>query len=283
MGKSNHKKSWARSFVHWLFWPVRFVKFACMAIGAVVLAVSFGTLFYVVTLIHSAPRLDRLDFNALKARAVKSVSEKREDKKKTLSWTPLSEVSRDYLYAIVTSEDSLFFEHNGFNYDALVNSVAENILKREYAFGGSTISQQVSKNVFLESEKSLKRKIQEVVVTRQLESHFKKNEILEIYFNIAELGPDIFGVAEASHAYFDKSPAEINAAEGTFIALMLPSPRGNYYKVYQNHNLTKQARHQINRVLRDMRFHEYISEDQYRRYTKFPFFAELSERTPSSN
>jgi monofunctional biosynthetic peptidoglycan transglycosylase len=281
MGKS-HSKGLGARILHKLLWPIRFVKFVCMSIGAVVVVSSLAVSFYLWSIVHSSPQIGRLRFEDLQAKAVKEVGAKREDKKKALTWTPLSNVSRDFLYSVVTSEDAQFFEHNGFNYDALVNSLAENIRKREYAVDGSTISQQVSKNLFLQNEKSLKRKIQEYVVTKELESKFKKNEILELYLNLAELGPDIFGVNEASQAYFGKTPDQINAAEGTFIALMLPSPRGNYYKVYQNHNLTKQARHQVNRVLRDMRFREYITEEQYQIYSKYNFFKTVTGRVPAA-
>src|SRR5690606_7712117 len=98
------------------------------------------------------------------------------------------------------------------------------------------------------------------------------NQIIEIYLNLAEFGPDIFGVRAASHHFFGKSPGKINAAEGAFMALMLPSPRKNHYAIFQNHNLTRAKRKRIRRVLRDMMYSEFISPEQYRRYLRYDYF-----------
>ena len=160
--------------------------------------------------------------------------------------------------------------------DALVNSFAENLKRREFAFGGSTISQQVVKNIFLDNKKSIIRKIRELVVTRRLEKRFSKNLILELYLNIAEFGPDIFGVNAASHYYFKKSPSRINAAEGAFMALMLPSPRKNHYRLFQNRNLSERWRRKLQRILKDMRYNDFITEKQYRYYINYPYFFDRS-------
>lgn len=276
------KDTLKNKITHVLMSPVRLIKLVCMWVGATVMAIVFCVSVYLGHIVHSTPDLAGLKLADLKTLATKSVYKKREDKHKKLVWTPIADVNRSYIYSIITSEDAQFFEHDGINIDAITNSLVENIRRREYAYGGSTISQQVSKNLFFENQKTIKRKIQEYLVTKKLEQQFAKNEILELYLNMAELGPDIFGVKEASQHYFGKDPSEINAAEGTFIALMLPSPRVNYYKVYQNQNLTKQSRRQINRVLRDMLFNEYISEAQYGKYVKYPFFKKMSHRFPAS-
>lgn len=269
--------------VYVLMSPVRLIKFICFSIGAFVLIFTTVLGIYVWNIFYTVPDATSLKLDDLKVLATKSVDAKREHKEKKLAWTPISDISRDLLYAIVYSEDQTFFEHDGVNYDALINSLAENIKKREYAYGGSTISQQVAKNLFFQSNKSLRRKIQEFLVTKQLERQFKKNEILEIYLNLAELGPDMFGVREAANHYFGKEPKDINAAEGTFIALMLPSPRSNYYKVYENKNLTKQSRKHINRVLRDMLFKEWITEAEYKKYRDYDFFKPTRKPTAAKS
>ncbi len=281
MRKADFKKL-KDEIVYVLMSPVRLIKFICFSIGAFVLIFTTLLAIYVWNIFYTVPEVASLKLDDFKTLAIKSVDTKRENKDKKLVWTPISEVNRDLLYSIVFSEDQTFFDHDGVNYDALINSLAENIKKREYAYGGSTISQQVAKNIFFQNNKSLRRKIQEFIVTRKLEGKLKKNEILEIYLNLAELGPDIFGVREAARHYFGKDPKDINAAEGTFIALMLPSPRGNYYKVYENKNLTKQSRKHINRVLRDMLFKEFITEAEYRQYSRYDFF-NATERKPTSS
>ena len=120
-------------------------------------------------------------------------------------WVPMKTINKDLVYAIVMGEDAHFFSHNGINYDALVNSFAENIKRKEFAFGGSTISQQVAKNLFLDHTKTMTRKLKELFITRSMEHYFSKNRILELYLDMAEFGPDIFGVNAASHYYFKKS------------------------------------------------------------------------------
>jgi monofunctional glycosyltransferase len=281
MRKADFKKL-KDEVVYILMSPVRLIKFICFSIGAFVLFFTTLLGIYVGRVVYTTPDISTLKFNDLREIATKSVDKKREDKKKRLEWTPIADINRDFLYAIVFSEDQTFFDHNGVNYDALINSLAENIKKREYAYGGSTISQQVVKNLFFTNDKSIRRKIQEILVVRKLEKQFKKNEILELYLNLAELGPDMYGVREAANHYFGKEPKQINAAEGTFVALMLPSPRGNYYKVYENKNLTKQSRKHINRVLRDMLFKEFITESEYRQFSKYNFFKPHKERKPTS-
>ncbi|MDX1400077.1 MAG: biosynthetic peptidoglycan transglycosylase, partial [Oceanospirillum sp.] len=138
----------------------------------------------------------------------------------------------------------------------------------ETRFGGSTLSQQTVKNLFLNQTQSYFRKLQEAVITRDLERHFSKNEIIELYLNMAEFGPDLYGVRDAARYYFDKKPAEINAAEGAWLALMLPSPRRYHYTVYQNRNLTTSLKRKYQRILQGMRQSNYISSVQYRRYLR---------------
>ena len=105
-----------------------------------------------------------------------------------------------------------------------------------------------------------------------LEKHFTKNQILELYLNIAEFGPDIFGVHAASRYYFKKRPSKINAAEGAFLSLMLPSPRRNHYSLFQNRNLTPNKKRKLRRVLRGMVSEGFISQKQYNRYVRYNFF-----------
>ncbi len=252
--------------------PWRIFVLFCFTLGFIALAITATVGLSARAFMHALPQVDNLKFADLQTIAMRRIGEKAVDKTYRHRWVSLRDVSRDYLYAIVLSEDSTFFEHGGFNFDAITDSLAENIKERKPAFGGSTISQQVTKNLFLDSEKSLLRKVKEFFITRSLERRFSKNEILEIYFNLADFGPDLYGVGTAASHFFHKSPMEINAAEGAFIALMLPSPKRHYYAVFENRNLTKQKRKKIERVLRDMLYEEYISELDYRRYVSYDYF-----------
>ena len=193
-------------------------------------------------------------------------------------WVALDQISRDLLYSIVLSEDGDFFAHQGIDYDALQAALAENIKRREWAFGASTISQQTAKNLFLDSNKSLTRKFQELIATRRLEQALNKNQILEIYLNIAEFGPDLYGVKAAAQYYFETTPDQLNAAQGAFLALLLPSPRRYHYSLVSNGNWSPALRKKMQRILRDMRFKEFISAEQYQSYRKWRY-AGLPEKS----
>ena len=251
--------------------PYRLFKFLCFVIGFFVLFSFVGGGIFFYSFWKSLPEFENRHFSELKQLTQKLVLKKMKDKKKPYDWTSLDQINKDYLYAIVMSEDGTFFEHEGINYGAIADALAENIRKRRYVSGASTISQQVVKNLFLSNRKTLVRKLREVLITTDLEKHFTKNQILELYLNLAEFGPDVFGVGMAADVFFQKKPSEINAAEGAFIALMLPAPARNYYSVYQNRNLTFLKKRKMRRILRDMLHFEFISEDQYRQYLQYSY------------
>ena len=265
-------KNLIQLFISLLFSPFRLLKWLCLSLGLVVILISLGFGAYLVGFHRSLPTGGQLAFNNLKTLAQKRVLSKRENKNLHLKWVPLKDISRDSIYAIVTSEDSNFFEHGGVDFDAVIDSLAENLRKRKYEYGASTISQQVVKNLFLTSEKSLIRKVKEILITERIENARSKNEILEVYLNIAEFGRDLFGIAEASRFYFKKSPAKLNAAEASFLAILLPSPRKFQYAIFENKNLTPAKKRKIRRILGDMLAQEYISLKQYRHYSNYPYF-----------
>lgn len=248
-----------------------FRRFRCF-VGTIVVSILFVFAIAFGVFIYGLPDIDNTSFKELKELTKKKIISKLNDNKNYYKWTPISKVNRDYLYAIVLAEDAKFFEHKGINYDALVDAMAKNYKSDSYTYGASTITQQVAKNLYLSSNKSLYRKLQEFFITKRLESKFSKNEILEIYFNIAEFGPDIFGIRAASYKIFNKNPKYINAAEGVFISLLLPSPRRYYYSIVQNHNITSRQRRKMKRVLNDMRYLEYISYKQYDKYLNYKYF-----------
>jgi len=249
--------------------PYNFLRRLCFYTGAVVLSLITALVLVAVVYFYTLPPIETMSFETLKTLAKTHVRDELKDKKKQYKWVPLAKVNRDYLYTIVMAEDSNFFQHNGINYDALLNSLAENIKKKEFAYGASTITQQVAKNIFLSKEKTLLRKLREYSITKALEKHFSKNQILEIYLNIVELGNDIYGVRAASWNHFGKYPSQINAGEGALIALLLPSPRRYAYSIFQNRHLSPSNEKKYIRILKDMRYHEFISPEQYNHYRNF--------------
>ena len=140
-------------------------------------------------------------------------------------WTPLEGIPLHLRDAVVVSEDFNFFHHRGVDWFEVWQAVKQDLRERRFARGASTISQQLAKNLFLSREKTLSRKIHELVLARRLEETLTKERILELYLNVVELGPMVHGVGPASRRYFDKDPAELTLSESTFLAAMLPGPR----------------------------------------------------------
>lgn len=127
--------------------------------------------------------------------------------------------------AVIASEDQLFADHNGFDWKSIEKAMAYNKRKPNRVRGASTISQQVAKNVFLWQGRSWLRKGLEVYFTFLIETMWSKERILELYLNISEMGPGIFGAEAAARQYFKKSAADLSRAESAMIAACLPNPK----------------------------------------------------------
>lgn len=140
-------------------------------------------------------------------------------------WVPYSRISNHLKRAIITAEDANFAEHEGVDWNALQKAYEKNAKKGKVVRGGSTITQQLAKNLFLSSERSYLRKGQEVVITFMLEATMDKRRIFEIYLNVVEWGNGVFGCEAASRAYFGKPAAALGPAEAARLSVMLPNPR----------------------------------------------------------
>jgi monofunctional biosynthetic peptidoglycan transglycosylase len=140
-------------------------------------------------------------------------------------WVPLSKISSNLVKAVIISEDSKFWEHNGFDIEGIKYAIKVNLKKRRFVRGGSTISQQVAKNLFLNPKKSIFRKLYEAVLTVEIETFLSKKRILEIYLNIVEWGEGIFGAEVAALHYFNKHASSLTAEEALRLAAILPNPR----------------------------------------------------------
>lgn len=156
-------------------------------------------------------------------RQVASLWEKDKEYRFRYRWVGLESVSPYASLAVIASEDQKFFNHMGFDFEAIEKAWEYN-QRRKRVHGASTISQQVAKNLFLWPGRSFVRKGLEVYFTLLLEGLWPKRRIIEVYLNVAEFGPGIFGVEAASRAYFHKSAARLNSAEAATLAAILPSP-----------------------------------------------------------
>lgn len=169
-------------------------------------------------------------------------------------FTPLTEISPYLQKCVLTSEDPSFFNHRGFINEAFKQSIAKNIKTKKFSRGASTISMQLIKNVFLTRQKTLSRKLEEILLVYILENNriATKERMLEVYFNIIEWGPNIYGIGEASHFYFQKSPADLNLKECLFLATIIPRPKGFMYRFDSENQLKSFANQQDNFLTRLM-------------------------------
>jgi monofunctional biosynthetic peptidoglycan transglycosylase len=177
-------------------------------------------------------------------------------------YSKLNNVSKFLRRAVITTEDGHFYQHNGFDWEALQYSFEQNLEKGRYARGGSTISQQLAKNMFLTRDKTIWRKVKEALITYQIEKTLSKNEILERYLNVVQFGKNLFGVKNAAHFYFRKSPGELSLVESAFLAFLLPSPE-KYSRSYFRKELTGFARKRMNFVIKGLYKIGQVSESEY--------------------
>ncbi len=140
-------------------------------------------------------------------------------------WVPLSRISPHLRHAVVAAEDASFFTHEGFDWEGMKEAAKYNLEAGELKRGGSTITQQLAKNLYLSSERSLFRKAREALITRSLEQHLTKKRILELYLNVAEWGQGVYGAEAAARHHFGKSSYDLTADEAAWLAAILPSPR----------------------------------------------------------
>ena len=145
----------------------------------------------------------------------------------TQRWVPYSQISPHLKRAVIAAEDSGFTQHGGFDWHALQAAMKKNWKKGRIVAGGSTISQQLAKNLFLSGKRSLWRKMQEAYITVLLELMMDKRRILEIYLNIIEWGDGVYGAEAAARHYFGVSSAALTPQQAARLAAMIPNPR--YY------------------------------------------------------
>jgi hypothetical protein len=166
----------------------------------------------------------------------------------TASWTPIREISPFLIHAVLGHEDGGFFSHHGFADHAIQQALVRNLQAGRYVYGASTITMQLVKNVFLHREKTLARKVQEVLLTWWVESVMTKEQILELYLNVIEYGPGVYGIRNAAEHYFRRSPAELGPAESAYLASILPNPKA-YHSHWEQRQLPESFRRRVARFL----------------------------------
>lgn len=153
------------------------------------------------------------------------LQERKPDAKLRHQWVPYEKISPNLKRAVVAAEDARFVEHEGFDWDAIEKAMERNKKKGKVVRGGSTISQQLAKNLFLSGDRSLWRKGQEALITVMIENLWSKRRILEVYLNVIEWGDGVFGAEAAARHYYATSAAALPAEASAKLAAMVPNPR----------------------------------------------------------
>ena len=146
-------------------------------------------------------------------------------RKITNIWVPLSRVSPYVMKAVIIAEDDKFWSHEGFDFEAMQKALEKVIKKKKFKVGGSTISQQLAKNLYLSPAKNPVRKLKEAILTWRIERQLSKRRIMEIYLNVTEWGDGVFGIEAAARKHYGKSAAALTAREAATLAAVIPNPR----------------------------------------------------------
>jgi monofunctional biosynthetic peptidoglycan transglycosylase len=182
---------------------------------------------------------------------------------KNKSYVRYNQLPKHLVSSLIASEDASFFFHNGFDWDEIQDSLEKSMDAGRWVRGGSTLTQQLAKNLYLSKEKSLTRKLKEFFISQQIEKKLTKAQIIEKYFNVVEFGKNIYGIQKAASHYFKKSPSALSPAEGAYLISLLPSPV-RYSATYESkHDLSGFNKKRVVRILSLLKLQNKITESEY--------------------
>ena len=162
-------------------------------------------------------------------------------------WRDYDAISNNFKHAVLAGEDAKFIHHHGFDWDGIKVALQRNEKNGEIVAGGSTVSQQLAKNLFLYNRRSFIRKGQETIATWMMERMWSKRRILEVYMNSVEFGRNIYGIEAATQFYYGKSAQSLTREQAAFLAALLPNP-----KYYQNHRHDRKLQYRKHVILKYM-------------------------------
>jgi monofunctional biosynthetic peptidoglycan transglycosylase len=165
------------------------------------------------------------DTTAFMRTRLEKIREEQPDAKLQYLFVPYARISPHLKRAVIAAEDTKFFQHDGFDWDGIRNAYEKNVKEGEVVAGGSTISQQLAKNLFLSGERAFWRKAQEALITVMIEIIMDKRRILELYLNVIEWGDGVFGAEAAARHHYGISAAQVGPEQAARLAAMVPSPR----------------------------------------------------------
>jgi membrane peptidoglycan carboxypeptidase len=175
-----------------------------------------------------------------------------EDIRSDAHFTPISEISSTFVNAMVSVEDRRFYKHKGTDFIAIGRALKTNLKNRRLDEGGSSITQQLAKNMYFMNDRSLSRKVAEVIMAAEIEKKYSKKEILELYFNVIYYGSGYYGIESASKGYFDKVPALLSDYEATLLAGIPNAP--SVYSLDKNPHLAKERQKKVLSTMVDMKY-----------------------------
>lgn len=200
--------------------PWRWIAWTLALAAAALLAVQGWYLAHLVWYRGHNP-----EQTAFMGKRMEELGQKNPSAKLRHQWVPYGRISMHLKRAMIAAEDAKFVDHEGFDWDGIQRALEKNQRKGRVVAGGSTISQQLAKNLFLSTQKSYVRKAEEAVITVMMEAVLEKQRIFEIYLNVIEWGNGVFGAEAAARHYFGVSAAELNAEQAARLAAMAPNPR----------------------------------------------------------
>ena len=199
----------------------------------------------------------------------------------TANWTPLERIPPELVIGLRVQEDGGFFRHDGFSLLHVRGALRRDIEEGRLARGASTMSMQTVKNVYLDLEKTLSRKLQEVLITWQLEKFLDKPDILETYVNVIEWGPHIYGIRQAARHFFDKTPEALTPVECIYLSTMVPGPRF-YHRQFAKGRLGRKHRRRIERVMALMARRGHLTPEELSEAEALEFSPKLAAYEPKT-
>lgn len=178
---------------------------------------------------------------------------------KNRRWTPSARIPAEMKWAVILAEDANFYRHDGVDVKAIKQAIKHDLEKKSLARGASTISQQTAKNIYLSREKTITRKFKELYLALRMEQELTKGRIIELYLNLAELGPMVYGVGHAAQYYFGKAAEDLTPRECAFLAAMLPGPR----VAYNPYNNMARVLRRSDMILKLLKSKRVLSDEEY--------------------
>jgi monofunctional biosynthetic peptidoglycan transglycosylase len=180
---------------------------------------------------------------------------------KNLYWTAAGEIPAEMKWAVILAEDSNFYRHEGIDVKAIKNAIKYDLEKKRFARGASTITQQLARNLYLTREKTVTRKLKEMILAGRIEQELTKGRIIELYLNVVELGPMVHGIGQGAQYYFGKPASALTPRECAFLAAMLPGPR----LAYNPYKKIDRVLRRSEMILGLMQNNGVLSDDEYQR------------------